>query len=213
MNRSKMKSAEESVQPYNITVSGRHVLVTDAMKNYALEKISKIDRLSHRIIDVNITMDIQKFEHRVDIVLKVDHIKIKSQAVTNDMYASIDMAVNKLETQLLKYKSRIQDHQAKKLSVVDMNVNVYKAPSQEEIIDVNEEIDDESRRQLVREYAPHAIVCKESSPLKILTNEEAIMKMELSGDAFLIFRSEHDMKLKVIYRRNDQNYGIIEPEA
>ncbi|CCB86637.1 MULTISPECIES: ribosome hibernation-promoting factor, HPF/YfiA family [Parachlamydia] len=212
MNRSKVK-IDESVQPYNITVTGRHVLVTEAMKNYAIEKVSKIDRLSHRIIDVIITMDIQKLEHRVDIVLKVDHIKIKSHAVCDDMYVSIDKAVDKLERQLLKYKSRIRDHQAKKLTVVDMKVNVYQAPGQEELSDVNEQIEDESQRRLEENYKPRHILSSETIPLKILTNEEAIMKMELSGDAFLIFRSENDMKLKVIYRKSDQNYGIIEPEA
>ncbi|MBS4168665.1 ribosome-associated translation inhibitor RaiA [Parachlamydia sp. AcF125] len=212
MNRSNMNT-DESVLPYNITVTGRHVLVTEAMKNYAIGKISKIDRFSHRIIDVVITMDIQRQEQRVDIVLKVDHLKIKSHAATDDMYASIDMAVDKLEKQLLKYRSRIKDHQAKKLAIVDMNVNVYQAPSQTELAEVNEQIEDESQRRLEESYKPHTIISKETLPLKILTHNEAIMKMELSGDAFLIFRSENDMKLKVIYRKSDQNYGIIEPEA
>lgn len=206
-----MKSSEFT-QPYNITVTGRQVLVTDAMKNYALEKVSKIERFSDRIIDVNITMDIQKHEHRVEVILKVDHIKIVSRAVSDDMYASIDKAVNKIEKQLLKYKSKIHDHQAKKLAVVDMNVNVYQAPSQEELQEINELIEDESNRRLVDNCTPHKIVLRETIPLKILTNDEAIMKMELSGDAFLIFRSESDMKLKVIYRRKDQNFGVIELE-
>ena len=47
-------------------------------------------------------------------------------------------------------------------------------------------------------------------PLKTLTQEEAIMKMEITDDPFLIFRSEEDQKIKVIYRREDRNYGLVQ---
>ena len=112
--KGKAKAAEFQNDTYNIEVKGRHVLVTDGMKSYATDKVSKIDRFSSRIIDVIITMDIQKDEHRVDVDLKVDHIRIRSHAASGDMYASVDMAVDKLKKQLTRYKKRIQDHQAKK---------------------------------------------------------------------------------------------------
>ena len=57
------------------------------------EKISKMEKFTHRITDVVITMDIQRFQHRVTVTMKLDHILIKSQAITDDMYASIDKAV------------------------------------------------------------------------------------------------------------------------
>jgi putative sigma-54 modulation protein len=208
----KSKAAEFLQEAYNITVTGRNVMVTDAMKDYAIEKISKIERFSNRIIDVVVTMDIQKFEHRVDIVLKVNHIKIKSQAITNDMYASIDKAVDKIEAQLLRYKEKLQDHQAKGIAAVDMNVNVLRF-TDEELVDVNDEIEDENRRRLMDRYRPHKIVNKETLPLKTLTDGEAIMKMDLSGDNFLIYRSEESQRLKVMYRRNDGDFGVIEPEG
>jgi len=207
----KSKAAEFVGEGYKIHVTGRNVLVTDSMKTYAIEKVSKIERFSTRIIDVVVTMDIQKLEHRVDIVLKVDHIKIKSQALSNDMYASIDKAVEKIERQLRRYKTKLQEHQNKRLSITDMNVNVMRLPREIEVEDVNDEIEEENRRQLISEYRPHEIVSQETRPLKMLTEEEAIMKMELSEDAFLIFIAEVDQKLKVIYRRKDGDYGIIEP--
>ncbi len=202
----------ESDKGYNINVTGRHVQVTDSMKDYAIDKISKIERFSDRIIDVTVTMDIQKLDHRVDIVLKVNHWTIKSSATTNQMYASIDQAVHKLERQQRRYRTRIQDHQAKGLAVVDMNVNVFQRP-EDLTAEINDEIEAENRRQEIEAYRPHHIVSKETRPLKTLTPEEAVIKMELSRDKFLIFRSEDDRKLKVIYRRSDENYGIIEPEA
>ena len=205
------KSNATDLEPLNITITGRHVAVTDAMKDYATDKVSKMERFTNRIIDINVIMDITKIEHKVVTIMKFNHFKIKTQATSNDMYASIDIAVNKLEAILRKYKSRLQDHQAKGLSVVDMNVNVFQRPV-DELEDLNAEIEEENNRELEKNYRAHNIVKSETRPLKILTNEEAIMKMELSGDLFLIFKNEEDRKFKVIYRRYDGNFGIIEPE-
>lgn len=210
----KSKAAEFIDEAYNISVTGRNVIITDALREYALEKISKIERFSHRIIDVLVTMDVQKLEQRVDIVLKVDHIKIKSHAVSDNMYASIDKAVHKLETQLLRYKDKIQDHhQARGLSAIDMNVNVLRSATEQELLDVNSDIEEESRLRLMDKYFPHTIVKKETRPFKTLTDGEAIMKMELSEDEFLVYRCEATNRFKVIYRRKDGDFGVIELEA
>jgi putative sigma-54 modulation protein len=209
----KSKAAEFIGEEYSITVTGRNVLVTDAMKDYALEKISKIEKFSNRIIDIAVIMDVQKLEHRVDVIIKIDHTKIRSSASSTDMYASIDKAADRIQTQLRRYKQRLNEHHAKGLNVVDMSVNVYKAPTEEELISLNEEIQDETDRRLIDQYRPHEVVKKETLPLKILTLDEAIMKMELSQDIFMIYRSEDDRKLKIIYRRSDGHYGIIAPEA
>lgn len=206
------KAAEFLQEAYNINVTGRNVLVTDAMKDYAIEKVSKIEKFSNRIIDVLIIMDVQKSVHSVDIVLKTDNIKIKSEASTDNMYASIDKAVDKLETQLLRYKDRIQDHHAKKAAHIDMQVNVLR-PADDELNEVNSEIEDENQRRLFDKYRPHQIVSKETHCLKTLSDGEAIMKMELSGDVFLIYTGEDTQKIKIIYRRNDGDFGVIQPEA
>lgn len=198
---------------YHIDVVGRNLSVTEAMKDYANEKVAKIERFTDRIIDVSVTMEVQKIEHRCDIVVKAGHLTIKSHAATDNMYASIDKAVDKIQTQLTRYKKRIQDHQAKPLEVIEMSVNVLKAPIDADLSDLNDQIEEENLRTRERSYQPHPIISKEKLPLKFLTNDEAILKMELTGDAFLIFRGEVDRKIKVIYRRKDGNYGIIEPEA
>lgn len=202
----------EDSKGYNITVTGRNVHVTDAMKDYAIEKISKIERFSDRIIDVTVTMDIQKLDHRVDIILKVNHWIIKSSAATTQMYASIDEAVHKLDRQLRRHRKRIQEHQAKGVKVIDMNVNVIR-PNYGEVDLINEEIEEENRRRDEAQLHPHQIVSRETRPLKTLTSDEAIVKMELSGDLFLLFRSEADQKLKVMYRRGDGDFGVMEPEG
>lgn len=208
----KSKAIEFAQDVYEIHVTGRNVLVTEAMKDYAIEKISKIEKFFDRIIDVMVTMDIQKLDHRVDIVFKVNNLKIKSHATTNDMYASIDLAVNKLERQVLKYKNRLQQHHTKGVSEIDMNVNVIENHKYDDDFDINDQIDEENSRQIVDVFKPHKIVAREKRPLRQLTVDEAIMKMDLSQDVFMIFRCEEDRKIKVIYRRKDGNFGLFEPE-
>ena len=209
MNR-KAKALEFVDAAYNIQITGRHIEVTDSMKDYAMDKISKIERFMNRIIDVNVIMDIQKLDHRVEIILKAGNVKITSKASTTDMYVSIDQAVDKLETQILRYKSKLQDHHAKGHTILDMTVNVLSPQEIEEELEIDQETiqDQDSNR-----FKPHRVVKQETRPLKILTYDEAVMKMELSGDTFMIFKNEADQKLKIIYRRQDENYGIIEPSC
>lgn len=192
---------------YYVNVTGRHVQVTEGMKQHAINKLSKLDRLGARIIDVNVTMDIQKLEHRVDIIVKYGHTVVKSHAASSDMYVSIDKAVEKLQNQISRYKNKIQDHHAKGHPVVEMPMKVYGIPL-DEVAEINDEIETESHKR----YELHTIQKVESQPLKILTDEEAIMKMELSHAPVMVYRDEKDRRLKVIWRLENGNYGVIEPE-
>lgn len=195
-------------QGYNVMVTGRHVHITDAMKEHAIEKISRLEKIGDRIIDVNVTMDIQKLDQRVDILMKYGHTIIRSHASSSDMYVSIDQAVDKLEKQLKRYKNKLQDYHAKGYPVVEVPVSVWALPEEEEI---NEQIETETTKKAASKY--HMVVSHETKPLKVLSEEEAIMKMELSRDQFMLFRSEKDHRLKVIFRKSDGNYGIIQPEG
>ncbi|MBS4169735.1 Ribosome-associated factor Y [Neochlamydia sp. AcF95] len=209
----KSKAAEFVDEEYSLTINGRNIQVTEAMEGYIKDKLSKIEKYDIPIIDIMITMDIQRFEHHVNLLVKLNHILIKSSAVTDDMYASIDKAVDKIQTQLKKYKQKIKDHHAKPLEMVDMAVNVLRPLKEVEAAEINEEIEAENASQRDKEYRPHHIVKQEKKPLKYLTLDEAIMKMELSGEVFLLFRNEVDRKLNVIYRREDGDYDLLMPEG
>ena len=203
-------NSNDNAQEYPISITGRHVLITEAMKDYAKEKISKLDHLSKKMMDVHVTMDIQRQEHRVDIMIQAGRFVIKTHASTHDMYGSIDKAVDKLTARLSKYKSKMQEHHAKALSVVDLEVNVIKSGFNE-VEEINDAIE-EANQQAVEEEFSHQIVSRDVIPLKTLTSDEAIMKMDLSGDEFMVFRSEEEQRIKVIFRRKDGHYGLISPE-
>jgi ribosome hibernation promoting factor len=194
---------------YLITVHSRNVLVTDAMKRHAIDKISKIDRFHSDILDVVVTLDIQKIEHIADILMKVGHFIIKVSGVTTDMYASIDQAASKLQQKLSRWKERIKYHHRPAVEEPEMQVDIFEVFA-DDIDDFNEEIEEAEKKAHDYSRPLKKIVGTETLPLKTLTSEEAVLKMELSDDHFLIFRGEEDRNLKVIYRRDDGNYGIVQ---
>lgn len=104
------KASEFIGEGYKIHVTGRHIEVSDMMRDYVVDKLSKIERITDRIIEINVIMEVQKLDQSVEIVMQVGSHKIMSNASSSDMYVSIDMAIKKLESQLLHYKSKVQDH-------------------------------------------------------------------------------------------------------
>lgn len=204
----KSKALEFANDAYNISIQGRHVQVTDAMQDYAKEKLSRLERLFDRIIDLHVIMDIQKLEHRVEIVLKVNNHTIMAKVASDDMYKSIDLAVDKLLMQVRRYKSRINDHRKGEISAEDMLIDVLQVRDEEEL---NEAIEQESIREMQRAYSP--LITKEKVvSLKMLSEGEAVRHMLRTSDIFYVYRAEEDLSLKIIYRTKEGHLAIMHPE-
>lgn len=192
----------------DVTVIGKNVAITEPIKEYIYGKIKKIEKVNHLIIDLVVRLDVQKMDHCVDIVMKFSHFKVNVHAITHDMYASIDKAFDKLKAKLLRWKERIQDHHAKKVSVIDLEVEVLEKDSSG-LEEINDEIEEQNLREIEKTLKLPIVYKKKTRVLKVLNLEEAVMKMELSADNFLVYKSEEDRQLKVLYRRKDDSYGII----
>jgi putative sigma-54 modulation protein len=208
-SRSEMKD-KFSAADYPIHITARHVEITDPIKTYAVEKLeAKLKLYSLRVLKADVIMDIQKkINHLVDFNINVNNIHIKVSGSSDNMYASIDQAIDHLDIKLAKYHKRITDHHVKGLPELEMNVNVVSLP----VEDINDQIEEETLLKVEKEMVQPSVSSQVRKKLKFLTVNEAVMKMELSGDHFLVYKSEEDRKLKVMYRRGDGNYGIIEPE-
>lgn len=195
-------------QPINVVIVAKHFDITTPIKNYIMERVEKVERINHAIIDMVVRIDIQKMDHTVDIVMKFSHFKINVHAVTDEMYSAIDKAFDKLRAKIRKWKGKIQDHHAKGTKVIDLEVNVLKQePSFLE--EINDAIEEANLEEVDKEMKMPAVHKTKIRRLKQLNVNEAVMKMELSHDNFLIYRSEEDLKIKVIYRRKDNSYGVI----
>lgn len=210
--RAEVKEKYENAE-YPIHIVARHVEITDPIKAYAVQKMTDVvNRFKARVMDAMIVMEIQKFTHNVDYIINVNNIRIKVSGKTKDLYSAIDQAIDHLDAKLTRYNRRIHEHHVQGFPELEMNVNVVEARLVP-LDDLNDQIDEANLKKAEDDLKPHQIVSKEKKPLKTLNISEAVMKMDLSGDAFLLFKAEEDRKLKVIYRRHDGNYGIIEPQA
>lgn len=193
---------------YNIAITGKHFAVTDPIRNYVFEKLDKVDRLTDQVIDVFVILDSQKLIHTCAINLNFSHYQINVHASTENMYSAIDRCSDRLNKLIRRYKTKLQSHRFKDLATVDIHVNVVK-PLEDDVKEINEDIEAENARIDREKYSMHHVVAQEMMKLKVLTQDEAVMKMEISTEPFLVFRCEEDQKLKVIYRRKDGDYGII----
>jgi putative sigma-54 modulation protein len=205
-------NAIQTVPGYDISITARNVDLTEGLRTHVLDKVSKIDRFTDRVIDMQVVLDVQKIQHRCDIMMRVGNLVIKGQAISDDLYASIDRAVSRIQKQLRRYKSRVKDHHAKSLATVDLNINVLSPHFNEEVEEVNDAITDENLRQLEEDYKPHSVVATETVSVPLLSTDEAIMRLELSGESFMLYRCEADQAVKVMHRLPDGNFGEITPQ-
>ena len=194
--------------PINVVIMGKNIDITNPIRQYVNEHVEKIEKMQHSMMHITVRIDVQKLDHLVDIVMKFSHFKINVHATTTEMYSAIDKAFDKLRAKLRKWKGKIQDHHAKGISAVELEVNVLeKEPS--ELDEINDAIEEESLVEKDQDLKTPVVYKRKTRPLKKLTLLEAVMKMELSHDNFLLYKSEEDLKLKVLYRRKDNSYGVI----
>ncbi len=198
-------------QDYNLTMTCKNVEATEGLKQYLSKKLAKIEKIMPSVIDIHIKFEVQKLDQSVLITMKFSHFLVTAHASSTDLYASIDLAMDRLHLKLRRWKSKIQDHHNKKLSSVDIPVSVFEKQRQE-IEEINDAIDEQNNLEKEVFLNSPEIIKSKLRPLKILTLQEALLKMELSDDNFLVYRSEEDQKLKVLYRRRDKSYGLLQPE-
>ncbi|MCH9631057.1 MAG: Ribosome hibernation promotion factor [Chlamydiia bacterium] len=201
----KIKGVDDEV---HVTVVGKNVEITGPLKDYVMEKIKKIEMLNHLIIEIIVRLDVQKIDHSVDIIMKFSHFKVNVHAMTHDMYASIDKAFDRLKAKLRKWKGRIQDHHNKGVSTIDLKVNVLEKVATE-LEEINDQIEEQSYEEIEEQFKPPVVHKEKTRILKTLSIDEAVMKMELSHDNFIVFKCEADLHLKILYRRRDNSYGVI----
>lgn len=175
----------------NIQITARNIDLTDAIRNYAEKKVSKLEKYFDHITEASVLLEVQKNVHIVEVLLSAKGVFMKGLEKSEDLYASIDLSVDKIEKQLVKYKEKLQD---KKLHDKD-----YDIPLKLNVLDSQSVEDSETR----------VIITKEI-PVKPMDPEEAVMQMDLLNKSFFVFRNSESNEVAVVYQRDDGNIGLIE---
>ena len=174
-----------------ITVTFRHMEPSQSLKDYAEEKISKINKYFDFPIEAHIVLAVEKFRHMADITLSLNGTMIKGVEETEDMYSAIDQVMDKIEIQAKKYQSKIRNHRA--------DSRKPEGTDPEEIEEAVESGLDEPSIEVEK------LVAKPMDP------EEASMQLNMSQQDFLVFRNSRSNDINVLYKRRDGNHGLIEP--
>lgn len=173
-----------------ITVTGKNIEITDALKDTVNRKISKLEKYFNPDVEAQATLSVQKSRHIIEVTIPFDGVILRGEESTDDMYASIDKVLDKLEKQILKHKTRLGRR---------LRVNSLKT------LDVKPGDMDEE------EYNPMVVKTKKFA-IKPMPVEEAILQMDLLGHSFFVFLNADTEEVNVLYKRKDGKYGLIEPE-
>ncbi|QIL46542.1 ribosome-associated translation inhibitor RaiA [Vagococcus coleopterorum] len=180
-------------------VRGENIEVTEAIRDYVEKRISKLERYFDKekapeaTAHVNLKVYSDK-NAKVEVTIPLPYIVLRAEETSHDLYASIDMVVDKLERQIRKFKTRMNRKQREgNIDTREAAVFLNNLPAEDEI--AVEELD---------------IVRTKRLSLKPMDSEEAILQMEMLGHNFFIFEDAETNGTSIIYRRKNGKYGLIE---
>ncbi|MES2507244.1 MAG: ribosome-associated translation inhibitor RaiA [Verrucomicrobiota bacterium] len=182
-----------------IVITGRHIEITEAIREYSHKKIESLHLDYPRIIEAKIILDVEHHRQIAEIILFcADHIHIEAKSTTEDIYASIDESISKIARRMRKFKTRLlKSHRPRKDgSIRHLEQKVFHAD------DLHGEI----------ETVEHAYVHQEQYKVRPLYPDEAIMDLEINDRPFVVFHNQTTHKLAIMFRRKDGEYGLIEPD-
>lgn len=174
-----------------ITVTGKNIAVTDALKDTVIKKVSKLDKYFNPDVEAQATLSVQKNHHIIEVTIPFDGVILRAEESTDDMYTSIDNVIDKLDKQILKHKTRLE----RKLKGNSLKSIVTKPGDVEN--------DDDYNPQIVR---------TKRFAIKPMPVDEAVLQMDLLGHSFFVFLNAETEEVNVVYKRKDGRYGLIEPE-
>ncbi len=173
----------------NIIVRGKNIEVTPALKDYVEKRIGKLEKFFDGFENAQVKLAVEGEQHKVEVTmpLNINGLILRGEEATGDMYASIDLVVEKLEKQIERHKGRLFEKR-KSLDVTAA------APSEES-----------------EDQGPKIVKTKRFA-IKPMSVDEAVLQMSLLGHSFFVFTNADTDQVNVVYKRKDGNFGLIEPE-
>ena len=169
-----------------INVRGTKVEITDSMRGYVTEKLGKLDKyISLDGVRASVLVKVRNYTQKVEVTIPLKTLILRAEAEEQDFYSAVDMVINKLERQIRKNKTKLQKREKKGLK--ELNVD--------EAIEIPEEKE---------------VVKRKKIDLRIMSQEEAILQMDLLGHNFFLYKDEETDMPAVVYKRKDGGYGVIE---
>lgn len=172
-------------------IRGDKLLITNSIRSYIKEKLSKLNKFFEEpeTINAKVALRIRGLDQIIEVTIPMNNFTLRSEEAHTDLYAAIDLVIDKLERQLVKNKTKMQSKFSK-------TKNTY--------FNFKNFDDEEEENQMV--------VKRKKLNTKPMSEEEAILQMNMLGHDFFIYRNAETNGIDVLYKRKDGNYGIIETD-
>ncbi|MFT8321000.1 MAG: ribosome-associated translation inhibitor RaiA [Bacillus sp. (in: firmicutes)] len=181
----------------NFNIRGENIEVTPAIREYVEKKISKLERYFSETPDANVMVNLKTYNDKtskVEVTIPMSQLVLRAEEDHVDMYAAIDLIVDKLDRQIRKHKTKVNRKYREKGSVTELfgALETSTATAVEE---------DEGEFEIVRQKRFN---------LKPMDSEEAILQMDMLGHNFFVYTDAETNSTNIVYKRKDGKYGLIE---
>jgi len=181
-----------------IEYTGRHIAVSPALRRHAAERLAKIARHMNGASEAHVILAVEKRQHIAEVVVVGKREKLSSEASTEDMYASLNRALDKIERQAKKHREKL---------VLGKRRQSSKGASRRR----GEGEEEQALMPLPAETREITLIEVESVAPPQMTMEKAALALESSVRPFVLFREKATASLRLIYRRADGRLALIEP--
>ena len=172
------------------TIRGEKIKITNAINDYIEDKLSILDKYFKRDdVDASILIKLKGKKQAIEVTIPYDKHTLRSEESQDDLYAAIDLVIDKLERQIRKTKTKLKKQVKRSDTFINFDYDLTKEEKKE-----------------------NKIVRRKRLEMKPMDEEEAILELELLGHDFFIYKDNHTNCLNVLYKRRDGNYGIIETD-
>lgn len=171
-----------------VLITGKQLDVTPALRQYIANRSKKIEKYTMKVTQVVFTLKVEKYRHSAEVLVKVNGFILQTEQETDEMYASVDKAMSKIERQLKKHKEKLHNHRVHH--------------------------DETGQKETpVTSWADANIKKRKQFPVEAMSIEEAALQMELLGNGFFLFENRDSKQVNLLYKRKDGGLGLIERSA
>ncbi|SRR5258708_207314 len=174
-----------------LNITARHLKLTTPIADYAQKKLEKAKKYFGQLIWAQVILDVEKNRHIAEFVIHASGHTFTAKEESTDLYAAIDLASDKIDEQLRRYKERRRPHRTER------GIRTRRAPWTELPSDLSEAPDHRVSSVRVLRLNPQSL-------------KEAIRTMEQSDSAHWIFLNKDNERVTVVYRKPDKTFGVVE---
>lgn len=169
-------------------IRGEKIKITASIQEYVETKLSKLDKYFKELeIEANVLIRIRGKEQIIEVTIPYDKYTLRGEERQEDLYAAIDLVIDKIEGQIRKTKAKLKKQIKQNNEFFNFDYEVTKEEAEES-----------------------KIVKRKTLEMKPMDEEEAILELELLGHDFFIYKDVHTNGVNLLYKRKDGNYGVIE---